>query len=191
LRLFLAVPLTQALQIQLQQEKARLQPQLPDVRWARAGTLHLTLVFLGEVAEPDVGALRSMAESVCRGTTAGKIAVRDRGCFPERGPVRVLWVGVQDLQGTLIALRRAFLAGVARLGLPQPQGTFRPHLTLGRARRGLPRDEVCRVLEGADELDLGEMTLTECVLFRSTLGDGGARHDPVQRLPLGKEPASP
>ena len=187
MRVFLAVPLTQRLLRQLEQEKARLQPELPDVRWVRPGTLHLTLVFLGEVAEADVQVLRSLAESECRGVAAGNIAISGRGCFPERGRVRVLWVGVEDVQGTLLALRQALLGCVRRLDLPEPDGTFHPHLTLGRARRGLPRAMVRRALEGGDPLDLGDMPVTECVLFRSTLGCGGARHEVLQRFRLGEE----
>ena len=187
MRVFVAVPLTQRLLRQLEQEKARLQPELPDVRWVRPGTLHLTLVFLGEVAEADVQVLRSLAESECRGVAVGNIAIAGRGCFPERGRVRVLWVGVEDVQGTLRALRQALLGCVRRLDLPEPDGRFHPHLTLGRARRGLPRAMVRRALESGDPLDLGEMPVTECVLFLSTLGCGGARHEVLQRFPLGEE----
>ena len=166
-----------------------MQPELPDVRWARAGTMHLTLVFLGEVAAPDVQALGSLAQCECRGVAAGKIAIGGRGCFPERGRVRVLWVGVEDVQGTLAALHQVLLGCVHRLGLPEPDGTFHPHLTLGRARRALPRALVRRALERGGALDLGDMPVNECVLFRSTLASGGARHEVLQRFPLGE--ASP
>jgi 2'-5' RNA ligase len=187
LRVFLAVPLTQDVHRQLEQEKARLQPVLPDVRWVRSGTLHLTLVFLGEVAEAEVELLRSLAHSASRRVAAGRMAIKGRGCFPERGRVRVVWVGVEDVRGTLQVLRQALLACVRRLGLPEPDGTFRPHLTLGRSRRGLPRALVRRGLDAGHALDLGEMAVTECVLVRSTLESGGARHDVVQRFPLGEE----
>ncbi len=189
MRVFLAVPLTQSLLEQLEQEAARLRSELPDVRWVRPGTLHLTLVFLGEVAEANVEVLRSLAESECRGVAVGHVAIAGRGCFPERGRVRVLWVGVEDVQGTLAALRQVLLDCVHRLGLPQPDGTFHPHLTLGRARRALPRAMVRRALEGGGALDLGDMPVNECVLFRSTLASGGARHEVLQRFPLGE--ASP
>ena len=185
MRTFLAVPLPERLQRQLAREAGRLRPLLPGVRWVRAGTVHLTLLFLGEVAAERIPALEGLAGPACAAVPADRLPVRGMGCFPERGPVRVLWVGVEDVRGTLTRLRDALGQCARSLQLPGPEGVLRPHLTLGRARRGLRRAQVQPFLDAAGAFD--DLPVEQCVLFRSTLGPGGARHDPLQRFALGAD----
>jgi 2'-5' RNA ligase len=188
LRTFLAVPLPGALQRQLQDEITRLRPLLPKVRWVRPGSMHLTLLFLGEVDPDQVPRLAQLVGSACRQVTAASVPVRGLGWFPERGPVRVLWVGLDDTDGVLGRLRGLLDGCTRQLDLPGADGTFQPHLTLGRARARLRRGEVRAILE-QEAVEFEDLPVEECILFRSTLGAGGARHDPLHRFPLGERPS--
>jgi 2'-5' RNA ligase len=185
LRAFLAVPLPEGLQLQLQQEAARLRPLLPQVRWVRKEAMHLTVLFLGEMEEERIPQLAGLAESTCRQVPVDRLKVNGMGFFPERGPVRVLWVGVTDERGTLSRLHDGLGRCAREIGLVLPDGRFRGHLTLGRARGGLPRRRAQEAVQGeAPRFD--DLPVQECILFRSTLGAGGARHDALRRFALGE-----
>lgn len=54
---------------------ARINPQLPRVRWGRTGQLHLTLSFLGEVSAEAEGRLRETFVDVRVARSSSRSAV--------------------------------------------------------------------------------------------------------------------
>jgi len=152
------------------------------VRWARSEVLHLTLRFLGEV-EPDlvpdlIAALRPILAS----HPPLDLVLEGGGAFPRRGRPRVLWVGVGGQVGALRALVADTEAALADLGFETERRPYSPHITLGRVKRGRPRELVER-LESLGRL--GDFRATEVVLFESHLRPSGAQHLPLERFSLG------
>jgi 2'-5' RNA ligase len=186
MRTFLAVELPDQVRRGLAAEQTRLRRHLPRVRWVRPETLHLTLLFLGEIAGDTARHLEGEGRTICGRVPRGAARVKGRGCYPARGKARVLWVGVEeDEAATLGTLYRALSDGARGMGLELEERPFSPHLTLGRAREPLARGRVEEAFTAGGALDLGELPVTECVLFRSHLGPGGARHEPLARMQLG------
>jgi 2'-5' RNA ligase len=192
MRIFLAVELPDEIRRGLMAEQVRLGKLLRGVRWARPETLHLTLLFLGEISGETVPELEARGGAACSEVPRGSARVAGHGCYPTRGRARVLWAGVRDDAAATLGGLHGALTGVARdLGLAVEERPFSPHLTLGRAREPLARRRVEEAFAVGGGLDLGELPVTECVLFRSHLGPGGARHEPLARLVLGsREPGS-
>jgi len=108
------------------------------------------------------------------------------GCFPERGPAKVVWVGCGWGREALVHLAAALsreLAGREFSGDTRP---FAPHLTLARSRN--PRGsataaEAVRAL-AAPAGPLGRARVEALLLIRSTLGSGPPRHDVLGVFPL-------
>lgn len=181
MRLFLGIGISEAIRdalVGLQQELAR---ELSGLRWVRGQSLHLTLIFLGEVTETSVETLAAAAREACSAVEPGAARLRGLGCYPPRGRARVLWVGLED-DGTLVALHRRLAAAVRSQGLLLADRHFEPHLTLGRARSGVGRSQVETVLQR--EADLGSWPIRSCALFRSHLGASGARYEVLSEFPL-------
>jgi 2'-5' RNA ligase len=153
---------------------------LPGVRWTNPAQLHLTLRFLGEVAEEAVAPMRSRLEGVARAPFA--LQLLGVGVFPrKRRPARVLWSGVSPAEPT-VALKDA-IDGV--LG-PDPEAAergFSPHLTLARLRED-PRAALDRYLQERAAFTGTVWTVDAFHLYRSILGPDGARHEVLQRYPL-------
>lgn len=151
--------------------------------WATASTrglrvlppasLHVTLAFLGERPEEEVGAIGE-AVAACaapvRGLSLGRPAALGRG--------RALSIDLADPHGDCAALQSRVSAALAAIGAYQPeQRPYRPHLTVARGDRVRVR--------GLPPLpDLGEFDGTAVTLFRSHLGRGGARYEPLVSAPL-------
>jgi 2'-5' RNA ligase len=157
-----------------------LRDALPEARWSRPEGRHLTLKFLGEVADERVGAVgEAVAEAASR--HAGfDAAFADLGGFPTLRRPRVLWIGIGEGADALGALAADVEASLQRLGFPGEDRPFRGHFTL--ARFAEPRI-VQRMPVVAVPVD--PFRVEELILFRSQLHPKGARYTALERFPLG------
>jgi 2'-5' RNA ligase len=131
--------------------------------------MHLTLDFLGETADPELGALRRRLECAARATSSFPLSIAGVGAFGR--PPRVLYAHVGGEVRALSALRQRLEVRDLR--------PYTPHLTLGRVRAGyalrLPALEVQSVTWCASHV----------TLFRSTLTPSGPRYTALYTAALG------
>jgi RNA 2',3'-cyclic 3'-phosphodiesterase len=138
MRLFVAISPPPAALAELEAAVARFRPERPELRWTRRGGWHLTLAFLGEVAEDRVADLsRRLARAAGRSQPV-RLSIRAAGAFPAPGRARVLWAGI-EIEGEQRALQElawSVAAAARRAGAPPPDEgrRYRPHLTLARCR---------------------------------------------------------
>jgi 2'-5' RNA ligase len=156
-----------------------------EIRWAPAVQVHLTLQFLGAVPEERLEAVRAAVREAAAASRPLRLAVHGAGGFPSSRRPRVVWAGVEDDAGGLAALAAGLGRALAPLGFPAEGRPFSPHLTLGRSRDPRGARGLGGAITAASALEPVPWRATEVVLFRSTLGPGGARHDPVERMALG------
>ena len=133
-------------------------PERPDVRWTTRPQWHVTLRFLGEVADPGpvAAALDAAPLTGCEATLGPAVARLGRGV------VMVPVGGVETLAGEVVA-------ATASIGRPPERRPFAGHLTLARVRRGPLRDLV------GEPVDL-RFPVVDVRLVRSHQGRGGARY---------------
>ena len=95
MRLFVAVDLDDAARasIAAQQDRLRRTAGGSAIRWVRPEHLHMTLVFLGEVAEQRANAVIE-AYAAPAIMQPFDLAFSGIGAFPPRGAPRALWIGV-------------------------------------------------------------------------------------------------
>jgi 2'-5' RNA ligase len=142
----------------------------PDLRWTRVDQRHVTLVFLGPVADPAPVA-QFVADSVRR-REPFTLSLGGGGAFPNPSRASVLWLGVQQGNNALSAL------AVSLSSLTNDERPFRAHLTLARVRQ--PRD-LRQVVAAVDACGASEpWTVDEVVLFDSD----GSRHTEQARFRL-------
>ncbi|MDP7470452.1 MAG: RNA 2',3'-cyclic phosphodiesterase, partial [Dehalococcoidia bacterium] len=119
LRLFVAVelpPETRETLVALQED---MRPQCdPGVRWTRPEGIHLTLKFLGEVAQPQVAPIEEALGRVTWRQDAFKLSLGSTGFFPNSHRPRVLWVGIEGEAERLKALTRRVEDELSLLGFP-------------------------------------------------------------------------
>lgn len=159
------------------------------MRWVRAEGIHLTLKFLGEVGQREVGEVSRLLREVVPRVAPFVMEVTGLGCFPSLRRPRVIWVGIEESTGRLSTLQSQLEAGFKRLGF-EPEGRrFHPHLTLGRLRRGAtPQDlhPLRALLESKSLGRLGEAPADQVCLFRSELRPTGAVYTRLATARLGE-----
>lgn len=151
-----------------------------DLRWVDPGSIHLTLVFLGEIADPQpvIAALER-----CRGGPM-ELVVGGLGAFPNPLRPAVLWVGVADPLGALERFQAQMETAMAPFVEPERR-PFSAHLTLARIPRGGHRlGEAITNLVAASGKSPRRWKVDRFRLMRSELGPSGARHAAVRDFPL-------
>ncbi|MHC5021506.1 MAG: RNA 2',3'-cyclic phosphodiesterase, partial [Planctomycetota bacterium] len=109
--------------------------------------LHMTLAFLGEVAESRIPEIVAALEMAAAGHGPVRVAVGAPGAFPSLQRPRVLWFGVPDADGAVGALAESVHAELEAIGLPRERRPFRPHVTFARVRSGRLESRFRAILE--------------------------------------------
>ncbi len=145
---------------------------------------HVTLKFLGEVSDERVsGVVEIGSKSVSR-TPQLETHLTEIGSFPTRTRTRVLWVGLVDPNHAMSHLAAKLEKKLGKAGFRQESRDLHPHLTLARFR--VP-ERIADAIEehGPYGFDRSPFAVEEVVLFRSHIGRGGARYEPLETWPLG------
>lgn len=188
MRLFLGIWPPPGVTEVLVNAQAALRRPLPRglVRWVIADQLHLTLRFLGEVADDQVKELERTLNAVTLGMESFPLRVRGLGAFPEAARARVVWAGLAGDLDRLEALQRAVADAVIPF-VDRPEAkAFHPHVTLGRVRDAgsAERRALAEALERAPKPDSAAWRAMSIRLVRSELGPGGAVYTTVAEIPL-------
>jgi RNA 2',3'-cyclic 3'-phosphodiesterase len=185
LRLFVALNFPPPLRQALWEATAALREPGWPVKWVRVDGIHLTLKFLGEVAEEREPDLRAALTRAVAGARALPLVLGGFGVFPDLRRPRVVWVGVTP-DPALELLQHQVEREFAALGFATEARAFRPHVTLGRATREARPAAFARFEAALGGLAYEQAVVVHAVdLMQSTLQSGGAvyhvRHS--ERLP--------
>lgn len=171
-RVFVAVPLPAEVRLALDEKLGRhmIPGQVaPPENW------HLTLRFLGDVDEVTYQRIVAELDSADLGQRF-RVGLGGLGAFPNPKRATVLWVGVAHGVDELSELALTTEEAAQTVGLPPEERPFRPHLSLSRIR---PPVDVSRLIGSFGDTGIGWRCET-MVVYRSHLGSGGARYEPLE-----------
>jgi len=178
IRSFVAVNLDKALQESLaaliQEFRNRLKHARTRIGWVNAGSLHLTLKFLGSIEGKKVPAILGKLEEAVSEIRPFLMVFGDLGVFPNLNQPRVIWVGVQKGEKEVCLLQKRVEGRLSELGFKPEKRGFSPHLTLGRIKALGSRGEVLRSLKELNQPEIGGIKVTKVSLMKSTLTPKGA-----------------
>jgi 2'-5' RNA ligase len=156
-----------------------------DVRWVKAGNIHITLVFLGNVPVGYVEPIGEAAEKVCQQYGPFAISLRGAGVFSSRRNPRVLWAGMEGDIDRMTCFRDVLQRHLKPFGIKQEKRPFRPHLTIGRFRKGArPGNPLDDLLTKYQDLTSPVCALKELILFKSDLKPDGPVYSELKGWPL-------
>jgi len=145
-----------------------------DVRWVRPANIHLTVVFMGDVDPDQVPAIEAALDPVCTIQRPFRLILKGTGVFPNRRRPNAIWIGLAGDVDAMSEFRDALQDQLASFGIEKEARAFKPHLTLGRFRRGsAPGGELDRALSRFADLESPVCELKGMTLFRSDLKPAG------------------
>jgi 2'-5' RNA ligase len=183
MRCFVAIELPEKVREGLAQLQARMRGDRRGVRWTRVEAIHLTLKFLGEVADTQVVEVCAIARRVAERYSASELDVAGVGCFPPRGAARVVWVGISP-PPALLECQRECEAAYAEIGFAPEGRAYSPHLTLGRVNEPALGYRIRGGLGEFEGFTAGRFVAEELTVFQSELRPSGSVYTPLARGPF-------
>jgi 2'-5' RNA ligase len=177
LRLFVGLAVPEDIAADL----AALGGALPGARWIEPENMHLTLRFIGEVAEHDAEEIGHELARVAGRPFSYDIAGVDT--FGQGRKAHSLHALV-PLTPELQVLQGRVEAAVTRAGQPRETRRFTPHVTLARLKAP-PADRLQAFIEGHSLLRAGPVAVDQFILYESRMGKSGSAYFPLAEYPLG------
>jgi 2'-5' RNA ligase len=180
MRVFLAVDLPPELREELSKLQRELEPATDTARWVAPESIHITLKFIGEVAEKRLEDIEGALTGLTWKPFA--ITVRSVGFFPGNRSPRVFWAGMEA--PTMQNLAEELDSRMERLGFDKEKRAFRPHITLARARDSRIDSSLVAAASKYAEHRFGSFTVDRIFLFKSVLKPTGAVYERLKEYPL-------
>jgi RNA 2',3'-cyclic 3'-phosphodiesterase len=156
--------------------------RLPAGRWVPPENWHVTVKFLGRTWPRLVEWVHERCHDAASSIRPFRLGLESLGVFPGAGRARVLWTGLDDLDGGLRALAAATEAELSK-EFPTEKRPFSAHLTVARFNPPVPMRDHAEELAAAS-VDTEPFRIGELVLYRSHLSPRGARYEPLERFSL-------
>lgn len=186
MRLFIALDIDGSIRTRISRFMEGVSGFVPDARWVRPESLHITVKFIGEKPEAAVEQITEALRTIR--SSRVEIQFHGYGFFPSAKAPRVFWLGIQG--GSQLAALAAIVDDkMESQGIPKDEHDFSPHLTLarGKGRSGSPgwrkgdgpHRGFQRLQEKLDALpmpEFGTMTAREFFLYRSQLSPKGSTY---------------
>jgi RNA 2',3'-cyclic 3'-phosphodiesterase len=183
-RLFIAVNLPEDVRLQIYAATLGLRQAASGVRWVLHEQFHVTVKFLGEVAEDNVVALQAGLALAARAQPPFDIDLAGIGAFPNLRRPRVYWLGITQATD-LHVLQGHVESEIEPLGFPREARPFHPHVTLGRVGTEVSREQVRAAERAAAGIEYQYKVRVNSVdLMVSRLSPKGARYEVLRSQPL-------
>lgn len=176
MRTFIAIELPEEIKTSLARIQEALKQTGADVKWVKPENIHLTLKFLGERDEKKIEKITAILEEVAKSKNVFEANISSIGAFPRINSPRVIWVGINKGSTETKEIAEELEEKTALLGIPKEDRPFSSHITIGRTRSDLNREELVQVMNdlaskfGQENL---ELRVTKITLFKSTLTPKG------------------
>jgi 2'-5' RNA ligase len=179
-RLFVALELPDEAREALVRWRSAAAAGIRGLRLVAPENLHATLCFLGSRPANEVDAIAAACGVAAREPVL-ESAFGAPLWLPRRRP-GVLAVELLDRRGALARLQATLSAALATGGWYTPEARpFLPHVTVAR----VGRDARVRPVEVGPPDDGFDVRCSRVTLYRSRLGAGGARYEPLKVVELG------
>lgn len=154
------------------------------VGWAAPEKLHITLKFLGDV---EAAQEEKVADALAEASAAIRpfeLRIAGTGVFPGEREPRVLWLGVEDIEGGLARLHSRIENALAAAGFAKETRAFRPHLTIARIRDPRTAARLAQI-HLSRPFSADQFTASHTTLYQSRLLPSGSEYTKLKVARLG------
>jgi RNA 2',3'-cyclic 3'-phosphodiesterase len=190
MRLFIGIELSHTIKASAADVTTELRERLTKasrrttLRWVNPDNLHITLWFLGEVADERTAAVASTLRKRFD-TRTFDLAIKGAGLFPVSGAPRTLWLGLTAGMESLGSLYGELSTRLPALGFQPEKRPYSPHLTVARFKDVARADSAAiRRAVALTPAEVGACPIGAVTLFRSRLSPKGSQYEPLLRVPL-------
>jgi 2'-5' RNA ligase len=133
IRIFIAVDIGDAIRKRTTAFQEKLSSSASGVKWVDPKSMHLTLLFLGEVETLEIVSICRIVKEKASEIPPFMLEVAGLGAFPTPRRPKILWLGVRQGASELGQIHDALEEPLLELGCYRREDrAYTPHLTLGR-----------------------------------------------------------
>jgi 2'-5' RNA ligase len=183
LRLFIAIDTPPDIKQRMGALRDQFRATGADARWETNDKLHCTLKFLGETNPDGIDGIISTVQKITGETPCFSVRYRTIGCFPTSRDPRVVWIGLENEDGTMRSLQKSIDEATTVLGFQRDERAFHPHVTLGRVKS---RKNIANLLTLMETVTFESepAILRELKIIRSDLKPAGSVYTILKSIPL-------
>ena len=174
LRTFIAVPIPADILTRIREVQEAFAAYKFPVRWVRPESIHLTLKFLGEIAEADLERVYDAMAASLQIVRPLSLHAKGVGVFPTVKRPKVLWVGIGGELESLKKIQAELENNLEKIGFPKEKRPFNAHLTLGRVKGKIDSRKLAGAMREFSDFTTESFSAEEIVLFKSDLKPSGA-----------------
>jgi len=181
IRTFFAIELPFEVQANIMKIMEQMKSNAPKtIKWVSRENLHITLKFLGAFNPEHVDLLRINLQQELNNFQPFNIILDRFGFYPNSLNPRVIWVGIHHSE-EVSNLVQIIEKTTSSLGYPKETRTFHAHITLGRIKYSIGRNEIESINNYLIENKLQQIQflISEVIFFQSDLRSSGPEY---QRL---------
>lgn len=145
-----------------------------DVKWVTPESMHVTLLFLGEVDDRHLHSVCRAVQEVAATQAPFALRVSGIGAFPNARRPKIVWAGLTDGAEALQRLHDDLETRMLDLGCyRKEERAYTPHLTLGRVKGDADGFTLAPELAKRLAWEGGRTTVEEVLVFSSELERDG------------------
>ncbi len=177
MRLFTCLPIAPELRDMILSLQERLVASGANIKWVEPENFHLTVCFIGDIADASLlPEITTACESIASETAPFRFRVAGTSVFPKRGEIikTVLLTVTEGVEPWKELVHRSE-PWLAPFGAKR-EGGLVAHVTLGRVKGGGNLPELKEAIARDARTDCGEQVADQLVLMESVLAPSGASY---------------
>ncbi len=145
------------------------------VRWESQNKFHITIKFLGDIAEKKLGQLKALLDAAAESISPFNITLLSVGFFPSMHSPKIVWIGSPSHEHPVLGqCFGAVEEACAEAGFKKDERAFHPHITLGRVK-GKISGNLIKTIENTTFEPL-KFPCTELLVMKSDLSPSGSTY---------------
>lgn len=151
------------------------------LRWVTVKNLHITLKFIGEIADEQFHPICAALNTVI--SPPAPLELDGLAFSPSEKRARVLWLQIRA-SAELSRLAASVEGALEPLGIERERRAFTPHLTLARLKNPRVPAELRKAVAEGRHCSAGHFRASEFRLIESKLKSSGAEYTTRRTFPL-------
>ncbi|HML05288.1 MAG TPA: RNA 2',3'-cyclic phosphodiesterase [Methanobacterium sp.] len=182
MRVFLAIEIDEKLKNKISEVQKEFAKSDAPVKYVETENLHFTLKFFGEIDDNKLNDVTKVIENKIKNHESFKVSIKKTGVFPNESYVRVLWLGMENVE-PFSNLQKDLDEDFVKMGFKKER-SYIPHLTIGRVKGARNKEELLSKLKDLGEVEIGEMDISKIVLKKSELTPVGPIYTTIKEFDL-------
>ncbi len=183
MRIFIGIKLDHAVHDKIEAFLKPFKKISTPIHWVKGANVHLTLKFLGEVAEQQYNQISERLTHLEPQTQPLEIELAGCGKFGKNEELNIFWIGLRP-NHALQQLYDSIENTLFKIGIPKETRPFSPHITVGRNKKNYNFKSLLTRVEELADAPIAQFSTGYFQLFKSALKPDGPIYTILKEIPL-------